>query len=283
MLIALDLGGTKTIVAACDLSGNIITRKQADTPRTLKTGIELIKSLIGEVAGHSKIAAIGVSAGGPMQHKQGIISPLNMPEWRNIPLKEILQNQFSCPCRIEVDTDAAALAEYRFGKNQVSRLLYVTISTGVGGGLLLEGKIYRGRNDEHPEVGHQSIPHKLAKQVNIKCICGADNCLEAIVSGTAIRQIYGKPAQELNSLEWEEVGRNLGEGLRNLAHIYAPDTIVLGGGVCVGGGETFLNAARDRMQKQTQIISYPHLVISSLGYDTALFGALALALDVNGA
>jgi len=235
------------------------------------------------MAAGEPIEAIGVSCGGPLDAENGIVSPLHQPEWRQLPLAAIVQKEFACPFRVEVDVDAAVLAESRFGGRRSSRMLYLTLSTGMGSGLLVDGKIYRGHGGAHPEVGHQAIPYRLHGQPGaelIPCPCGATGCLEALISGTAIRKLYGKPAQELLPLEWEEIGHNLGMGLRNLAAIYAPEVILLGGGVATGGASFFLATAERVMREGLRIVPVPRLEISTLGYDTALQGAIALAQDL---
>jgi predicted NBD/HSP70 family sugar kinase len=200
-----------------------------------------------------------------------------MPEWRNIPLKKIFEDEFHAPFAVDVDTNAAALAEYNFGGHNSERLFYITISTGVGGGFIVNGEIYRGANDIHPEAGHQSIPYRLPTAGPIPCTCGATDCLEAIISGTAIRKHYQKPAEQLTPSEWDQVAYNLGQGLRNLSVLHAPSLIALGGGVAVGGGTRLINGARTVLESNLKLVPTPRLVLSSLGYDTALWGGLALA------
>jgi glucokinase len=112
----------------------------------------------------------------------------------------------------------------------------------------------------------------------LHCECGAPDCLEALVSGNGIRRIYGKAAEDLNQEEWAEVAYNLGQGLRNLATIYLPDVIVLGGGVAVGGGEPLLSQARQAMEERLRLVPIPALKLSRLGYDTALLGAISIAI-----
>jgi predicted NBD/HSP70 family sugar kinase len=235
--------------------------------------------MINRVAAGESITSIGVAIGGPMDWRQGIVSPLHQPEWRDVPLKDLLEQNVGCPSFIDVDTNVAALGEFVFGAETASRLLYLTISTGMGGGFLIDGCVYRGMNGEHPEVGHQAIPYRCAHPERVLCECGADDCLEALVSGNGIRCIYGKPAEELNSEEWQEVAYNLGQGLRNLATIYLPDVIVLGGGVALGGGESLLETARSIMELKLKLVPYPAVRFSHLGYDTALRGAVALAMQ----
>ena len=282
ILIGLDIGGTKLMVAAADCAGAIVQSTRASTPLNREEGLVLLKTLARQVAGDSPIGAIGVACGGPLDPFKGIVSPLHQPEWRNVPLREIFESEFACPCRVEVDTDAAALAEYRFGPEQPSRLLYLTLSTGMGGGFLIDGRIYRGAGGSHPEAAHQSAPYRLRNHSGpVWCQCGAPNCLEELVSGNGIRRLYGKPAEELAAEEWDEIGWNLGQGLRNLATLYAPDLVVLGGGVSLGGGVPLLRTAERAMREGMRLVPPPRIVLSSLGYQTALRGAIALAQEVH--
>jgi predicted NBD/HSP70 family sugar kinase len=180
---------------------------------------------------------------------------------------------------VDVDTNVAALGEYRWGGISASHFVYLTLSTGMGGGFLVDGKIYRGQDGAHPEVGHHSVNFRCSNPSAVQCDCGVPNCLEALVSGNGIRRIYGKPAERLNAEEWEEVAYNLGQGLRNVAALYAPQVIRIGGGVAVGGGEGFIRAAAEVMREHLILVPAPQVELSRLGYDTALRGAVALALD----
>ena len=275
--IGLDIGGTKLLVASADKNGQIVRRIQQPTPRSLQEGISLLHDMIADVSQGRSITAIGAAAGGPLDWQTGIISPLHQPEWRDVPLRQIMSKRWGCPLFVDVDTNVAALAEYHLGNHAVESLLYLTLSTGMGGGFVRNGRIYRGKAGEHPEVGHQTINARCRHLERVRCACGASDCLEALVSGEGIRRVYGKSAETLNKAEWDEVAYNLGQGLRNLATIYLPDLIVLGGGVAIGGGENFLNHTRRYMLENLRLVSAPALQLSQLGYDTALMGALTVA------
>lgn len=277
VLIGLDIGGTKIMVAAADREGNILRRARRDTSTRLETDLSNINDMITEVAGNDEIIGMGAAIGGPLDWEQGVVSPLHQPAWRNIPLKAIMQEKWGCPFRVDVDTNVAAVGEYRWGGISAKRFLYLTLSTGMGGGFLVDGKIYRGQEGAHPEVGHQSIHFQCSNPSAVHCECGAPDCLEALVSGNGIRRIYGKPAEALSPVEWEEVAYNLGQGLRNMATLYAPDLIRIGGGMAVGGGETFIRAAREVMEEHLKLVPAPRVELSRLGYDTALQGAIAIA------
>jgi predicted NBD/HSP70 family sugar kinase len=170
------------------------------------------------------------------------------------------------------------LAEYRRETTPADRFLYMTVSTGIGGGFIVDGHLYRGAGGAHPEIGHQSIPFRCAYPERVACECGAPDCLEALASGNGIRRVYGKPAEQLTDDEWAEVAYNLGQALRNLATIYAPRVIALGGGVAVGGGARLLNGIRVTMATHARLVPLPEVRISTLDYDTALQGAISVAI-----
>ncbi len=213
VFVGLDIGGTKIMVAAADREGNILRRARADTSTSLETDLANINRMIAEVAAEEEIIGMGAAIGGPLDWEQGIVSPLHQPAWRNVPLKAMMESKWGCAFRVDVDTNVAAVGEYRWGGILAKRFLYLTLSTGMGGGFLVDGQIYRGQDGAHPEVGHQSINFRSSNLRAVQCECGAPDCLEALVSGNGIRRIYGKPAEALTSQEWDEVAYNLGQGI----------------------------------------------------------------------
>src|SRR5215207_3970551 len=257
VFIGLDIGGTKIMVAAADRQGDILRRARMATSSSLEEDLANINNMIDDVAAEDQIIGVGAAIGGPLDWEQGIVSPLHQPAWRNIPLKVMMEAKWGCPFHVDVDTNVAAVAEYRWGGVRAGRFLYVTLSTGMGGGFLIDGKIYRGQDGAHPELAHQSIHFRSSHPSAVQCECGAPDCLEALISGNAIRRIYGKPAEALSPAEWEEVAYNLGQGLRNMAAFYAPDVISIGGGVALGGGENFIQAARDVMEVHLKLVPAP--------------------------
>ena len=199
MYVGIDLGGTKIIVVSVDKDGSIIKKIKNDTPLELDEGLEMLKNMVKEVCSSPK--AIGCACGGPLDWKSGVVSPLHQPKWRNVPLKQIMEKEFSCKFHVDVDTNVAALGEYYFGSAANHKVfIYVTLSTGMGAAKLINGKIYRGYG--HPEMAHQSFTLSLnhaAKDFNHDnyfCECGAKWCLETYVSGNAIKRIYGMPAEQ---------------------------------------------------------------------------------------
>ncbi len=277
VIIGLDIGGTKILAAAATREGQIIQQRREATPVDLDAGLALLRSMVEEFAWRGRLVAIGAAIGGPLDWQSGIVSPLHQPQWRNVPLKHIMETTFGCPFVVDVDTNVAALGEYHLDPEKPPRLLYLTLSTGMGGGFVVDGEIYRGTNGAHPEVGHQSVPFRCRFPERVQCECGAPDCLEALVSGNAIRRIYRKPAEQLSKDEWEEVAWNFGQGLRNLAVVYAPDVIAVGGGVAIGAAEKLLPAATTVMKQHLNIVPVPRVRLSRAGYDAPLVGAIDLA------
>jgi glucokinase len=275
--VGLDIGGTKCIAASSDAEGRILKKTLRPTPHTLQEGLDLLHQMIGEVSGGEKIAGIGAAVGGPLDWRTGTVSPLHQPEWRDVPLKTIMEKAWGSPFYVDVDTNIAALGEHSLGGETARHLLYITISTGVGGGYIIDGKIYRGMGSGHPEAGHQSINYRCSNPSGISCECGAPDCLEALVSGNGIRRIYKKAPEELSEEEWEEVTFNVAQGLRNLATICLPEVIVLGGGVALGRGKKLITGVRRIMNKNMHLVACPEIRLSRLGYNTALMGALLAA------
>lgn len=279
--IGIDIGGTKMMTAAVDTDMQILRRSKEPTPLDLQEGLEQLHAMIAKVAETEEIIGIGLAIGGPIDIPAGTVSPLNQKQWRDIPLRKMMESRWGCPFHFGVDTDVAAVGEYYLRKLDLERFLYVTISTGVGGGFLLNGKVYRGLKGAHPEVGHQAIPSRCKYPDRPLCGCGNTDCLEALVSGSGIRRIYGKPATELEEDEWDEVAFNLSQGLRNMITLLSPDLIVLGGGVITGGGDFFLEKTHAYLSKTPLLVPLPEIRVSELGYDTALFGAAFIARSLG--
>lgn len=277
--IGLDIGGTKFMAASANEEGKILHRVWADTSTSLEKDLAQLQTMITEVSRGKTISGIGAAIGGPLDWEMGIVSPLHQPAWRNVPLKEIMETKWNCPFFVDVDTNVAALGEYSRSNLNVHKFVYLTLSTGMGGALIIDGKVDRGLMGAHPEIGHQSIPYRCQYPQRVYCECGLSDCLEGLISGNAIRRIYQKPAEQLLPDEWEEVAYNLGQGLRNIATLYAPDLIHIGGGVAIGGGEKLIQKAALVMQDHLRLVPPPQVRLSTLGYDTALIGALTIAKE----
>src|SRR5512140_298742 len=136
--IGLDIGGTKLLVAAADEAGRILRRARAATSSSLQEDLATLDRLTAEVVAQEPILGIGAAIGGPLDWRTGVVSPLHQPAWRDVPLKKRMESRWACRFSVDVDTNVAALGEYRWGGKPVSRLLYITLSTGMGGGFLVD-------------------------------------------------------------------------------------------------------------------------------------------------
>lgn len=250
-LIGIDIGGTKVAMVLTDERGRIIESRDFPTRygRNSKLCVYEIIENIHSLKESRKLAAIGIGTPGPVDPRSGKIpwSP-NLPGWEGIPVCRTLTQKFKAPVFIENDANAAALAEKNFGSGRnSSEIIYITISTGIGGGLILNGKLYSGHAFSAGELGHMTIVPD-----GNRCNCGKRGCLEAHASGTAIRRLAKrliKKSLEAKQVKeaaergdrfakkiLQEAGYYLGIGIGNLINLLNPQLIVLGGGVMKGNG-----------------------------------------------
>ena len=188
LALAFDLGGTALRGALVESDGRIVAH--ASAPTLAGAGSEAVIGQIVALAGtllrehpQANVAGIGVGAPGPLDPKAGIvIAPPTLAGWHDVPLIDILGQHFGLPVRLENDANAAALGEWRFGAGRGSgSLVFVTVSTGIGGGVVADGHIYHGRRGLAAEIGHMTITGE-----GDRCFCGAIGCFEAVASGTAL-------------------------------------------------------------------------------------------------
>ena len=280
----IDIGGTKLATVVADSTGHILSKARKPTlaERGPEYALQLLFDMVRETVEladleQDSISAIGVSCGGPLDTKTGVVySPPNLPGWDALPLKAKLESEFEIPVTIENDANASALAEYRFGGGRgYDALLYMTMSTGIGGGIVINGQIYHGANDSAGEVGHQ-----ILLPDGPTCGCGKRGCLEALCSGPAIarraqvairKQLEtGKTANtELLKLTdghietvksehvlaaaqtgdtlalqlVDETAYYMGWGIANLVNILNPDIVLLGT-IAIAAGDLLLNPIR---------------------------------------
>ena len=248
LLLGLDIGGTKSAAVIGDTDGNVLAREAAPTPReSWQEAVALLCDLSRLVCHDygvavSDMAALGVSCGGPLDSATGTIyAPPNLPAWEAVPLKSLLEAEFGLPTRLENDANATALAEHRWGAGLGCRdMAFLTMGTGIGAGLILDGKLYRGRRDLAGEVGHATVLPD-----GPLCPCGKRGCLEALASGTSLARM-GRERLGDDSLTAEDVCARarsgdpialgviadvalyMGIGLANLLHTLNLERIVLG-------------------------------------------------------
>lgn len=248
LLLGLDIGGTKSAAVIGDAEGNVLARVSALTPQgPWQAGVALLIQLSRDVCHQqgcevSEIAALGVSCGGPLDSVTGMIySPPNLPSWDAVPLKAILEAEFGLPTKLENDANATAVAEHQWGAGRGSReMAFLTMGTGIGAGLILNGQLYRGRGDLAGEVGHATVLPD-----GPLCPCGKRGCLEAMASGTSIgrmgRERYGegditahevcdraRTGDAIAQSIIAEVAYYMGLGLANLLQTLNLERIVLG-------------------------------------------------------
>jgi len=241
--IGIDIGGTKTTVCAGDESGKILKKTTFPTDCALKTALENIfretGTLIAEY-GRESIPAIGVSCGGPLDSEKGVIlSPPNLPEWVDVKIIEILEEKFSLPAYIENDANACAMAEWYYGAGRGCRnMIFLTFGTGLGAGLILDGKLYRGANGQAGEAGHirmtDSGPLGYGKKGSLEGWCSGGGLSAAYfdlygekISGreVCIRAEHGDK-KALNVIE--QSASVLGRFLAMIIDIINPDRIIIG-------------------------------------------------------
>jgi glucokinase len=307
-VVGVDLGGTKISCALSDLEGRVVAQTTIPTlahegnnpvlGRIIKT-IEMVLEE-GNVA-TNEVAAIGIGSPGPLDAKKGIIvTTPNLP-FKNFQLVQPIEEKFSIPTYLDNDANVAAIAEFMFGAGKgTENMVYITVSTGVGGGAILNGKIYRGSTTNALEVGHTTV-----FPGGPRCGCGNLGCLEATSSGTAI----GKRANEAVSSKVEtslrdyetvtsyevfkeaekgdavskkildEAFNYLGIGVANIIASFDPDKVIIGGGVSKGGDVLF-NKVQEVVNERCfkSMAEYCKIVPAGLGTDAGVLGAVALAI-----
>jgi glucokinase len=267
--IGIDIGGTRIRVGRRDGHGGF-TAERTLTPYNGEDGAAEIVRMAKSVAPEG-VARIGISCAGPLDFVRGITNPLNLPGWHGYPLVGELAARLGARVWMDNDANCAALAEWREGAGQgAPTMVYYTISTGVGTGVILNGKVHHGSHDT--EGGHQ-----IVWTDGPPCACGSRGCLEAVVSGTGLRARFGKPADELNDPAiWDEVAKYTAIGIANTAALLCPDIVVIGGGV-IARGEQLFAPLRRYTADYTRLVPVPKIVPAGLDQDSGLIGAIVLA------
>ncbi|PYQ37730.1 MAG: glucokinase [Acidobacteria bacterium] len=284
MIGAVDIGGTKIAVGMVDDKGKVLSRMESPTdPNRYSDGIELIAHMLRRTAQRAggQITGIGIGSTGPVDPMRGEFGDVDfLPGWRGkSPVKDLGQ-VFSVQVALENDADAAALAEagWGAGRNR-TRLIYVTIGTGIGGGIVLDGKLYRGVDGAHPEMGHHVID-----PAGPECTCGFRGCWESLAAGPAMVTWLQRNAPRICELARdadpvavhavETEAYYLGLGLANLINLFTPDAIVLSGSV-MKSADLLMGRMREVIRKGCRFVpaEKTELALASLGDDTNLIGA----------
>jgi glucokinase len=297
MIGAVDIGGTKIAVGIVDDTGRVQSRLESptDPDRGYGNAMDRITSMLQEAArsAHCEVTGIGIGCSGPVYPRTGKIGNVNFfPAWEGENPVRDLERCFDVQVAMENDADAAALAEAGWGAGRdKARLIYVTVGTGIGGGVILDGRIYRGVDDSHPEFGHHVIDPS-----GPPCLCGFHGCWESLAAGPAmvtwtrsaaptdypyLRELSAKRICELavegDTLARQAVEREahyLGLGLANLITLFTPNAIVLGGSV-MKSASLFLESIRKVIRESCKFVPWERteLSLASLGDNSNLIGA----------
>lgn len=309
--VGIDVGGTKINALRVARDGEVLERKQAPTPAedeeaTLAAMIDIARATISD-----DVLAIGVGAAGLIDASDGVMTFAPNLAWRNLPIAARMREALELPVQVDNDANVAAYAEYRFGAGRGFRhMLLVAVGTGIGGGIISDGKLFRGANGFAAEIGHF-----IVEPGGPLCGCGNLGCWEQVAAGRAIdrmgreaarahehsilaRLAGGDPESVTGALVTEaarqgdepslrvlsEVGRRLGEGIAGLVNILDPQIVVVGGGAAVAG-DLLLEPARaaflDTVEGPEHRPRVP-IVAATLGNDAGAVGAAALALEELG-
>jgi glucokinase len=304
-ILGFDFGGTKLTTGIIDISQrSILSHASCLTPKDAALSLAAITAQgqnLLDAASVDLVRGIAVSFGGPVCADQRTVhASHHVPGWQGFPLAEALETKFKLPAIVANDADAAALGEYCFGAGQgVKYLLYLTVSTGIGGGIIVEGAIYHGEHAWAGEIGHMTL-----QPDGPLCPCGRRGCLEALASGRSIaramaqRLSEGAPSSlsggEISAQKvalaaaagdhtaiqvWSEAMRWLGIGIANAAHLLDPGRVVIGGGLSRAGALLFgparEAAALYALDRRIEIVP------AELGDHANLLGAAALLAQLK--
>lgn len=280
--LALDIGGTKFGSGVVSEKGDVISYVVAPTPKGGSgSGLwELARALLHQAVEKSGIhafSAVGIGCGGPMDLEQGIVSPLNIPGWRDFPLKVSIENEFGLSVFLDNDGKALTLGEGLFGHGKDRHnFMAMVVSTGIGGGIILDGRLLDGRLGNAGHIGHVNVE----ENGNV-CGCGAVGCLEAQASGLAIAKYYGMDPRQATDDVKVRCGEYVGRGVASVASLLDLDLIVVGGSVALGFGDLFFNAAQRELSSRARLSfsSTAKIVPVGLGEQGPIIGAATVAIS----
>jgi glucokinase len=305
--IGIDFGGT-SIKSGLVFDGRIIQRGRTIETRRCGGPDEIVDALVSIVAelrpGAPNVAALGIGLPGVVDSISGVVHELtNVPGWEDIPLRELLRNRTGLPITIENDANAMAYGEFKSGAAKDGRhVVCVTLGTGVGGALILDGRLYRGAQLGAGEIGHLSIDYRgvpgpfgntgaLEKYVGNNQIAQramelyAQNGIKKSLAECAPREIdlAAQGGDKVALALWETVGFEIGVALASVVWILNPDTIIIGGGVAKAGDLVF-EPIRRTIRERTIDVFHQHLRVlpAALGNDAGIIGNALLALEALG-
>jgi glucokinase len=303
-VLALDIGGTKMAAAVVDADGEIRASERISTPRSqdadkLFGGLfELCRGLLASAA----VRAIGVGCGGPMLYPQGIVSPLNIPAWRGFPLRERLVAAFSLPCVVDNDAKALALGERWLGGGRGSdNMLGMVVSTGVGGGIILDGRLLHGLGGNAGHVGHIVVwPDGPL------CGCGARGCVEGVASGSGLARrlntalaegrssslppgstaadiaVAARAGDNLAQELFRTGGEGVGRGIASAAALLDLERVVIGGSIALHAWDLLGPPLEAEVRAAARLDFTRDLRVlhAQLGDQAGLYGAAKMAFSL---
>lgn len=304
LYLGVDIGGTKTAVSLWSENEQLLGKKRWKTPLDLESALERVvaesRTLLARIdCFQSVLAATGVSGGGPVDPERGVLlSVPNLPGWQDVPLCEVLSTSLGAPAHLENDANASALAEWLYGSGRgVANLVFLTCSTGIGAGLILDGRLYRGSRNLAGEAGHQ-----IVVPGGDRCGCGQRGCLETYASGAGMARRLAalrenEPGLPASAREVTDLARRgdpfaldflrrtasyLAQGIANLVYILNPQRVVLGT-IAVGAGDLLLAPLREELERLTwpSFLEGLEVVPAALGDELGDRAALAVARRVS--
>ncbi len=284
VVLTIDIGGTKMAAGLMKMTGELIDLDKVQVNHHLDAaGIfgqleTLVLSQIERAVEHHEVkpVVVGVGCAGPVTPNCVTVSPLNISAWRNFPLRQRLQSLTQLDVFGDLDAKALALAEGWVGAAQgKNNFLAMVVSTGVGGGIVIDGQLLDGATGN---AGH--IGHVIVEPNGRRCVCGARGCLEAEASGTAIESITGRSPTEPTYDIMVRTGRLVGRAAASVCNALDLDLVVVGGSVALGFGATFFNAAQDTLSEHCRLnfSKGARITPARLGDRGPLIGAGAVGL-----
>lgn len=307
--VGIDVGGTKVAALLVDEEGQVLGRATAETPaEDVEATMKTILQVAEELRGMGQPVAIGVGAAGMVDFAAGTMRWAPNLAWRELPIRDRVADHTGLPCIVDNDANAAAWGEFRFGASRGYRhVLMVTVGTGIGGGIIADGALYRGAHGFAAEIGHV-----IVEPGGPKCGCGNQGCWEQVASGRALDrlarlavemhpdsaivaiagddEVSGRHVTEaamngdaIATNILAQVGQRLGEGIAGLVNILDPEVVIVGGGVAEVG-DLLLAPARSAFLASVEAPDHrpevPLLPVA-LGNDAGAIGAAALALELG--
>ena len=281
--LAIDIGGTKFTLAVFDGERMVLRESRAtDREGGRDWMLKEIRAIAGRWRQEAGFERCGIGFGGPVNFAaQAVALSTHVGGWSDFPFSGWVEENFGVPAIMDNDANVGALGEavYGAGKGYYPAVFYMTISTGIGGGIVMNNRIYRGADSYAGEIGHLTV-----RPDGPQCLCGAYGCLERMCCGLWLERDHGRPAKHLMQ-DPEFVSRyvvDLARGIKAMIMLLNPARVVIGGGISKAG-EALFGPLRAELRKQITAWSRARIdvVPASLGDDSILYGALALAKEIE--